>query len=144
MVLLTCLEALLGAINTCLPVMRPVLTKLINLNTSSSLTSSIVSSRAWIRLRAWSSPQLRFVDDNKSANAMSTDHSSPFSSVTLSEGAPRSPPKSLYHQPERPEWDEKSGAVIVVQRDWDVERGDSAERDTLSLKGNEGGYNRGW
>ena len=167
--LLTCLEALLGVINTCLPVMQPVFTKFGDSKVWSSLTSPLGSSRRSLFSRSntsnrsgahnlssngkrrsdgfkandighWPSPREhlapRFVDA-KAANMMFSHHSQ---QSTVALGAPRPPPKSPHYQPEK-RWDDKDDG-ITVQRDWDVERGDSVETDRRLLS--ETKYGRGW
>ena len=159
--LLTCLEVQLGTINSCLPIIRPIFTKVSNSKLWSSFTSTVVSgrrsmfsrstsgnrsganSRAYRRgerptdadeLRDWPSPQQalapRFVDA-KAANMMFSHHSH---TSSVASSAPRPPPKCQYYQPERRVWEEKNGEGITVQRDWDIERGDSGETDRRLLR----------
>ena len=162
--LLTCLEALLGVISCCIPVIRPVLTKF----GESKLWSSLISSFSRNRFSLFSHPSSgnrsgthsrkrrnggrnanemrncpspkqnlapRFVD-SKAANMMFSHHSQQSSGGV----PPRPTPKSPFYRPEPP-WDEKKGAGITVQRDWDVERGDSQGTDRRPLTDE---YGRGW
>ncbi|KAL9124811.1 MAG: hypothetical protein Q9217_005902 [Psora testacea] len=165
--LLTCLEALLGTINTCFPVMRPVFTKLGTSKFWSSFISSITgrtskrsffSSSTWNRSgkhpsksgngtggrggeEIWSKPcpkehpAPRFVDA-KAAH--------PMQSLVAADGASRTPPQSLSYQSENPRWEEKKVLGVVVRRDWDTERADSAETDRRPLNKPEGRYNQAW
>jgi len=150
--LLTCLEASLGVINTCLPVMRPVFTKFADTpffhNLSSSFPSASFSSFNLLRSsnrssrsrnKNWPSKHdiaPRFVDPK--AGRILFSHTSEESAV------PRPPPKSKYYEPARP-WEEK-GNAIVVQRDWDVERGVGSEEggDRIPLNARQRNGQGGW
>ena len=91
----------------------------------------------------------RFVD-NKAAQIMfshttaSAATSKPGSPRVDVDTPPRPPPKSKYYSPDK-RLGEKGELEIVVQKDWDVERGDrgaSDETDRELLR--EGKYGRHW
>ena len=97
-------------------------------------------------MRTWSSPKQnlapRFVD-SKAAQMMFSHHHSQQSSIASS-ATPRPPPKSQHYQPEKTRWEDDKTPGILVQRDWDVERGHSAETDERPLKGEADGPGRAW
>lgn len=150
--LLAGLEALLGAVNACLPVIRPVFTKLVESKVWSSLTATIGSNwrspfsrsssadRRSVRpvaadeMHDWPSPKQaiapRFVGA-KAADMMFSHHSQ-ISGAAV--GAPRSPPRSPYHQSDERISEEKRREGITVQMDWDVERGESGETERRLMR----------
>lgn len=185
--LFTCLEVLLGVLNACLPVMKPIFTKLASYKGSSWLSSVMSGSipvfmrpsqmstnwksnparnsamrystvtrpfskemplvRRWpsfsahpngndaqIKGKNQNAPQ-RYVD-SKAANicfAPSTDYAGPPKSAR-----PLISPKSKYNSGVRwgkpvEEGDGEDAKGIYVQREWDVERGESVETDRQGL-----------
>ena len=159
--LLACLEALLGVINSCLPVIRPVLTKLSGCTFWSSFRSSLSGNRITPlpRLRSgtrsgtrtsnrgsngqtgnemhnWPSSEQNlapsFVD--KKAATMMFPHCNPSNSAISGGRSTRlSPPKCTFHGTNS-DWDEGNISGIRVQHDWDVERDGSQETDVRPLK----------
>ena len=168
--LFTCLEALLGVINACLPVLKPIFNKLGESDTSAWL-SSVMSGSIPIFMRpsqmgsSWTtrsatkkdsgpgkempevprwpgiyemSPPPRYVD-NKVANMMfpslaANVRSPPLSSPNQSRGPPVPPKEDDYQASPTKNWDRRKHAKgIRVQKEWDVERGVSAESDRQPL-----------
>ena len=166
--LFTCLEALLGVINACLPVMKPVFNKLGD-SRASAWISSVMSGSipVFMRLSQMAStkdasskettrwprgmkrqsgvpPALPQYVNKKPANI---SISSPSGDLTRKPSIsspdsirPPVPPKSKYYKagPAK-RWECEKGPGIYVRRDWDVEREGSDETDRIPLKDIKGG-----
>lgn len=159
--LLAGLEALLGVIDCCLPVIRPVFTKFARFQVWSSFTSSLrgnpFSSFSWFSSGTHSGthnsksrnngqvgnelhdlPSSKqtlapiFVD--RKAATMMFSHCNQSTSVISGGGPIRPVPKKSTFHDTVSECDNAKGAGIRVQRAWDVERGDSQEIEVRPLK----------
>ena len=156
--LFTCLEALLGVINACLPVLKPIFKKFGDSHSSAWL-SSVFSGTIPIFMRIsqinsrWTSPSAtkkdsgmekemperpRLPESHGRAAMMSPPPAANLRSPSLSSPVPRGPPvppKGDDYQPSpTKDWDRrKHGKGIQVQTEWDVERGISEESDRQPL-----------
>ncbi len=172
--LFTCLEALLGVINACLPVLKPIVNKFGD-STASEWLSSVMSGSIHIFMRpsqmgsrwttpsatkkesgmgkempelprwpgsnggpAMMSPLPRYVD-KKAADMMfpssaANVRSPPLISPIQQRGPPVPPKEDNYQASPTKDWDRrKHDKGIRVHREWDVERGVSAESDRQPL-----------
>lgn len=157
--LFTCLEALLGVINACLPVLKPIFNKFGD-SKSSAWLSSVMSGTIPIFMRPnqmgsrWSNPSAakkdsgmekempempRLPGSHGRAATMSPPPAanlrSPSLSSPIQSRGPPVPPKGDHYQPSpTKDWDRrKHGKGIRVQKEWDVERGMSEESDRQPL-----------
>ena len=167
--LLTCLEALLGVINACLPVMKPVFQKLgeskasgwvssvmsgsipIFLKRSQMATSRIADSEeiaTWHGQKTVKTPPSRFFErrpSNMGFPLPPTDmNAHPVGPVdSTPPPVPPKSPTSKYNKPSpTARWEVEKKLGIVVQTDWDVERQDRVQSDRTPLKDKRENYSQ--
>ena len=159
--LLACLEANLGVINCCLPVIRPVFSKIGDFTFWPSLMSSLSGNRvrplprlgsgtrsgtrtcnrrsdgrAGNEMQTWPSSDQNLAPSfvGSKAARMMFPHGDPSTGAISGGRSTRlSPPKSTFHGTNS-EWDNGMISGIRVQQDWDVERDVSQETDIRPLK----------
>ena len=159
--LLACLEANLGVINCCLPIIRPVFTKIGDCTFWPSFVSSLSGNRvrpvprlssgtrsgtrtcnqrsagqAGNEMHNWPSSNQNLAPsfvDNKAATMMFPHCNPSTGAISGGRSTRLSPPKSTFHGTNS-EWDNEMISRIRVQQDWVVERDDSQETDVRPLK----------